>query len=60
MLLLNMLRNVALSLRQFRSQLLENAQLDQMLQGKTVRSDTERAAESAGTHRHPEVLACFL
>lgn len=48
MLLLNTLRNVALSLRPFltdQSQLLEDVQLDQM----TIRSDAERAAESSGT-----------
>ncbi|KAI5094580.1 cilia- and flagella-associated protein 206 [Silurus meridionalis] len=50
MVLLSMLRDVALSLRLFltdHSQLLENTQLDQMLQGVTVKSDMERIAESS-------------
>ncbi|KAG7331827.1 hypothetical protein KOW79_005796 [Hemibagrus wyckioides] len=58
-LLLNMLRNVALSLRPFlsaKSQMLENAQLDEMLQGQTVRSDAERAAESSEECVDPEEM----
>lgn len=65
-LLLNMLRNVALSLKPFlsaQSQLLEKDQLDQMLEGENVRSDAERAAESSGMRRHPKVTdasSCYV
>ncbi|KAI5607502.1 cilia- and flagella-associated protein 206 [Silurus asotus] len=56
MVLLSMLRDVALSLRPFltdQSQLLENTQLDQMLQGVAVKSDMERIAESSEERVEP-------
>ncbi|KAK2846210.1 hypothetical protein Q7C36_011064 [Tachysurus vachellii] len=58
-LLLNMLRNVALSLKPFlsaQSQLLEKDQLDQMLEGESVRSDAERAAESSEERVDPKEI----
>ncbi|XP_060762323.1 cilia- and flagella-associated protein 206-like [Neoarius graeffei] len=59
MVLLNMLRSMALSLRPFlsaQSQLLENVQLDQMLRSETVKSDAERAAESSEERLDPEEM----
>ncbi|XP_026786872.3 cilia- and flagella-associated protein 206 [Pangasianodon hypophthalmus] len=62
MLLLNMLRSVALSLRPFlsaQSQLLESIQLDQLLQGETVKSDAERAAESSEERVDPAEMKSY-
>ena len=53
MLLLSMLSNMVASLRPFlsaQSRLLAAGQLEQLLEGVTIKTDLERVAESAGTH----------